>query len=200
MSNHDSSVCRLFDLRKRFSGTTFASSFVQQQRNTIVFRKHKATMSRLFEPVRVGAIELDHRIAMAPLTRYRMDDNWEATPMSQGVYTTVKSHDSRRPFANCFQNTMSSGHVPKALSSSARPQSFQRVLQALTMFPESGRRNKLLLGKKSQELSTIRAAISTVSYGIKAELLTQKFFDLMEVDSCLPVLSPSSRETRRLRR
>lgn len=42
-------------------------------------------MSRLFKSVMMGSIDLDHRIAMAPLTRYRMDDDWKATPMSKGV-------------------------------------------------------------------------------------------------------------------
>jgi NADPH2 dehydrogenase len=34
-----------------------------------------ATNSRLFNPLRVGNVELKHRIVMAPLTRFRSDDN-----------------------------------------------------------------------------------------------------------------------------
>ncbi|KAK6213154.1 NADPH dehydrogenase [Colletotrichum tabaci] len=34
-----------------------------------------ASKSRLFEPVKVGTIELKHRIAMAPLTRFRNDED-----------------------------------------------------------------------------------------------------------------------------
>jgi NADPH2 dehydrogenase len=41
-------------------------------------------MSKLFEPIAVGAAKLNHRIAMAPLTRYRMDDDWKATALSKG--------------------------------------------------------------------------------------------------------------------
>ncbi|KAI8628999.1 NADH:flavin oxidoreductase/NADH oxidase [Xylariaceae sp. FL1651] len=33
-------------------------------------------MTKLFKPMRVGAINLDHRVVMAPLTRYRNDDDW----------------------------------------------------------------------------------------------------------------------------
>lgn len=41
-------------------------------------------MSRLFEPMKLGSVALDHRIALAPLTRFRMDDTWKATTMSRG--------------------------------------------------------------------------------------------------------------------
>ncbi|KAL1791906.1 hypothetical protein ACET3X_009657 [Alternaria dauci] len=43
-------------------------------------------MSRLFQPLTVGDVKLDHRVAMAPLTRYRMDDDFKATPMSKEYY------------------------------------------------------------------------------------------------------------------
>ena len=42
-------------------------------------------MSRLFEPMKLGQADLKHRIAMAPLTRYRFDDEWLATPMNKGM-------------------------------------------------------------------------------------------------------------------
>ena len=41
-------------------------------------------MSRLFQPLALGNRALEHRVAMAPLTRYRMDDDWSATELSQG--------------------------------------------------------------------------------------------------------------------
>ena len=48
-----------------------------------------AEMSRLFTPLTVGDVKLDHRVAMAPLTRYRMDDEFKATPMSKGICTAI---------------------------------------------------------------------------------------------------------------
>ncbi|KAH3919360.1 hypothetical protein HBH56_013350 [Parastagonospora nodorum] len=43
-------------------------------------------MSKLFEPLAIGPTKLGHRVAMAPLTRFRMDDEWKATPMSKEYY------------------------------------------------------------------------------------------------------------------
>ncbi|KAK1091969.1 hypothetical protein LTR48_005241 [Friedmanniomyces endolithicus] len=44
-------------------------------------------MSKLFSPMKVGEAELSHRIAMAPLTRYRCDDDWVPLPMVTEYYT-----------------------------------------------------------------------------------------------------------------
>ncbi|KAH7034605.1 uncharacterized protein B0I36DRAFT_381508 [Microdochium trichocladiopsis] len=43
-------------------------------------------MSRLFQPLKVGEFELGHRIMLAPLTRYRCDDEWVPLPMVQEYY------------------------------------------------------------------------------------------------------------------
>ncbi|KAI3324633.1 NADH:flavin oxidoreductase/NADH oxidase [Xylariaceae sp. AK1471] len=43
-------------------------------------------MSKLFKPMRVGSVTLGHRVAMAPLTRYRCDDNWVLLPMAKEYY------------------------------------------------------------------------------------------------------------------
>ncbi|KAJ4982719.1 NADPH2 dehydrogenase [Stagonosporopsis vannaccii] len=43
-------------------------------------------MSRLFQPLILGPHELKHRIAMAPLTRYRMDDDWTLLTEMQEYY------------------------------------------------------------------------------------------------------------------
>ncbi|KAF7872406.1 hypothetical protein EAF04_003327 [Stromatinia cepivora] len=43
--------------------------------------------STLFTPLKVGASELQHRIAMAPLTRFRADDNHVPLPMVSDYYT-----------------------------------------------------------------------------------------------------------------
>lgn len=44
-------------------------------------------MARLFSPLRVGDHELAHRVVMAPLTRYRCDDDWVPLPMVSEYYT-----------------------------------------------------------------------------------------------------------------
>lgn len=41
------------------------------------------SMSQLFQPLAIETTRLDHRVAMAPLTRYRMDDDWNATALSK---------------------------------------------------------------------------------------------------------------------
>ncbi|KAJ3560299.1 hypothetical protein NPX13_g9352 [Xylaria arbuscula] len=43
-------------------------------------------MSKLFEPIRVGSMTLGHRVAHAPLTRYRCDDEWVPLPMVKEYY------------------------------------------------------------------------------------------------------------------
>ncbi|TEA22091.1 Chanoclavine-I aldehyde reductase fgaOx3 [Colletotrichum sidae] len=43
-------------------------------------------MSKLFSPLKVGSIELGNRLALAPLTRYRADDEWTPTPMMAEYY------------------------------------------------------------------------------------------------------------------
>ncbi|KAK1977616.1 NADH:flavin oxidoreductase/NADH oxidase [Colletotrichum cereale] len=42
--------------------------------------------SKLFEPLKLGNTQLNHRIAMAPLTRYRNDTNHVAMPFVQRYY------------------------------------------------------------------------------------------------------------------
>lgn len=49
-------------------------------------------MSKLFQPLAVGQTTLGHRVAMAPLTRYRMDDEWRATPLSKGILESNLNH------------------------------------------------------------------------------------------------------------
>ncbi|KAI8955644.1 NADH:flavin oxidoreductase/NADH oxidase [Xylaria longipes] len=43
-------------------------------------------MPTLFESIRVGSMKLGHRVAMAPLTRYRCDDDWVPLPMVKEYY------------------------------------------------------------------------------------------------------------------
>jgi NADPH2 dehydrogenase len=41
---------------------------------------------RLFQPLKVGNMELKHRVAMAPLTRFRVSDDHEILPMAAQYY------------------------------------------------------------------------------------------------------------------
>lgn len=41
-------------------------------------------MTKLFTPLHVGGRELAHRVVMAPLTRYRCDDDWIPLPIVKG--------------------------------------------------------------------------------------------------------------------
>lgn len=43
--------------------------------------------SRLFEPLQIGPYELSSRLVMAPLTRFRADDNHVPLPMVKEYYT-----------------------------------------------------------------------------------------------------------------
>ncbi|RSL49839.1 hypothetical protein CEP54_012254 [Fusarium duplospermum] len=43
--------------------------------------------SRLFQPLRLGHAQLEHRIALAPLTRYRNDTNHVAKPFMERYYS-----------------------------------------------------------------------------------------------------------------
>ena len=52
-------------------------------------------MSRLFQPLSVGPITLQHRVAMAPLTRYRWGDDWDATGMKDMIIGVLKYIGSR---------------------------------------------------------------------------------------------------------
>jgi 2,4-dienoyl-CoA reductase-like NADH-dependent reductase (Old Yellow Enzyme family) len=47
-------------------------------------------MSRLFQPLLVGPVTLQHRVAMAPLTRYRWGDDWDATGMKDMIIGMLK--------------------------------------------------------------------------------------------------------------
>ena len=46
-----------------------------------------AADSKLFKPVQIGSTKLEHRIALAPLTRFRCDENHVPLPMVTEYYT-----------------------------------------------------------------------------------------------------------------
>jgi len=65
-------------------------------------------MSRLFKPLSVGPAALQHRVAMAPLTRYRWGDDWDSTGMkemiigmSQHTKTMIDARVDNRSLINC---------------------------------------------------------------------------------------------------
>jgi NADPH2 dehydrogenase len=43
-------------------------------------------MSKLFQPLEVAGCHLKHRMVMAPLTRFRADDDYVPTDMMKGVF------------------------------------------------------------------------------------------------------------------
>ncbi|KAH7134446.1 hypothetical protein EDB81DRAFT_803913 [Dactylonectria macrodidyma] len=43
--------------------------------------------TKLFQPITLGRVELQHRVAMAPLTRFRADENHVPLPVSVDYYT-----------------------------------------------------------------------------------------------------------------
>ncbi|EAW11351.1 alkene reductase [Aspergillus clavatus NRRL 1] len=47
---------------------------------------NKQTMSKLFSPIKVGRMQLAHRLAMAPMTRFRADDDHVPLPMVTEYY------------------------------------------------------------------------------------------------------------------
>ena len=53
-------------------------------------------MSRLFQPLSVGPITMQHRVAMAPLTRYRWGDDWDATGMKDMIIGMLEYINSKR--------------------------------------------------------------------------------------------------------
>jgi len=59
-------------------------------------------MSRLFQPLTVGPTGLEHRVAMAPLTRYRMGDDYTATPLSKGTIATTDAAPEDESLLTCL--------------------------------------------------------------------------------------------------
>jgi NADPH2 dehydrogenase len=51
-------------------------------------------MSKLWSPMRVGPVTLGHRVVMAPLTRYRSDEEWVPLPMAKGTISKQLSSDT----------------------------------------------------------------------------------------------------------
>lgn len=72
------------------------------------------SQSNLFVPIRVGRMELKHRIAMAPLTRLRADDNHVQLPMAQEYYAQRASVPGTLLIAESTLISPAHGGVPHA--------------------------------------------------------------------------------------
>ena len=52
-------------------------------------------MTKLFTPLDIGPVKLKHRVAMAPLTRYRCDDDWVPLPIAKGARASLRCKSIR---------------------------------------------------------------------------------------------------------
>ncbi|KAH6633136.1 hypothetical protein C7974DRAFT_165665 [Boeremia exigua] len=66
--------------------TQSPSNTCRDKRTFLSIMATSKLFSKLFRPVRVGAMDLQHRIAMAPLTRLRADENHVLGPLSAEYY------------------------------------------------------------------------------------------------------------------
>ena len=46
-------------------------------------------MSKLFQPQEIGGCTLQHRMVMAPLTRYRADDDYIPMDLMKGLFCII---------------------------------------------------------------------------------------------------------------
>ncbi|KAI7781471.1 Chanoclavine-I aldehyde reductase [Diaporthe eres] len=72
------------------------------------------SQSKLFTPVHVGRMELKHRIAMAPLTRLRADDNHVQLPIAQEYYAQRASVPGTLLITESTLISQAHGGVPQA--------------------------------------------------------------------------------------
>lgn len=70
--------------------------------------------SKLFEPVRIGHVNLQHRVAMAPLTRLRADENHIQLPIAQEYYSQRASVPGTLILAEATLISQAHGGVPYA--------------------------------------------------------------------------------------
>lgn len=89
--------------------------------------------SKLFEPVRVGRMDLKHRVAMAPLTRLRADDNHVQLPIAQEYYAQRASVPGTLLIAESTLISPAHGGVPHApaIWNDEQIQGWRRVTEAV---------------------------------------------------------------------
>ena len=71
-------------------------------------------MTKLFEPLKVGVMSLQHRVVMAPLTRFRADDNHVQLPMAVEYYCQRASVPGTLLIAEASLISPTHGGVPNA--------------------------------------------------------------------------------------
>ncbi|KAJ5192623.1 hypothetical protein N7449_008765 [Penicillium cf. viridicatum] len=71
-------------------------------------------MTKLFQPLKVGAMSLQHRVVMAPLTRFRADDNHVQLPMAVEYYCQRASVPGTLLIAEASLISPTHGGVPNA--------------------------------------------------------------------------------------
>jgi NADPH2 dehydrogenase len=89
--------------------------------------------SRLFEPIRVGRADLKHRIAMAPLTRLRADENHTQPPMAQEYYAQRASVPGTLLIAEAILISPAHGGMPHgpALWNDTHVESWKAITDAV---------------------------------------------------------------------
>ncbi|KAL3443407.1 hypothetical protein BJX65DRAFT_320631 [Aspergillus insuetus] len=89
--------------------------------------------SNLFTPVRVGAVELNHRVAMAPLTRLRADADHVQLPLAATYYEQRASIPGTLIIAEATQISARHGGVPHGpgIWSEAQIQSWKKITDAV---------------------------------------------------------------------
>jgi NADPH2 dehydrogenase len=89
--------------------------------------------SKLFEPIRVGRADLKHRIAMAPLTRLRADENHIQSPMTKEYYAQRASVPGTLLIAEAVLISPAHGGMPHgpALWNDAHVASWKQITDAV---------------------------------------------------------------------
>jgi NADPH2 dehydrogenase len=70
--------------------------------------------SKLFKPIKVGNVNLEHRIAMAPLTRYRNSDDYVPVPMMAKYYAQRASTPGTLIISEATYISQQAGGYPNA--------------------------------------------------------------------------------------
>jgi hypothetical protein len=134
-----------------------------------------ATTDSLFEAVRLGALQLKHRVVLAPCTRMR------ASKESDGVYVPNNlnvEYYSQRASEGGFMLTEATpiSRLVSIRSDSKNPsRTNNRRLPDIQEFQGFSPHPKLRAGRKSQMRCTLRAALSTASCGMLVERLSRPF-------------------------
>lgn len=89
--------------------------------------------SKLFEPIRVGHVDLKHRVAMAPLTRLRADENHVQLPIAQQYYSQRASVPGTLIIAEATLISPTHGGVPHgaALWNEAQITGWKKITNAV---------------------------------------------------------------------